>query len=429
MNKKMMLASGLSLAMMLSMGMSALAEETAEATGASYSKVIEVEDWGATITKVIVNMGQEVSGEVDADTFEVKVTRSDERGETPLSESGERRVTNAYISDEAGNPTEAGSYVTLEMAYGPSVSLGSALNYAEGRNIWIDCEYTITQEEAIGDVEGVVATECTGETRVGIDDFNISKGTYGGIEYSIADYKPADDGEKHPLIIWLHGGGEGGTDATIPLAANKSVAFASEEVQEQFGGAYVLVPQCPTYWMEGENGTADGTCIYEEGLMEMIQDYVANNEGVDANRIYVGGCSNGGYMTMLLMRDYPDYFAAAYPVCEGLADTLVSDEDINIYKDEAIWFVLAATDTTLDPVVYSLPTYVRLKETGAENVHMTFFNNVSDQTGLYRQENDQPHEYDGHWSWTYVYNDQVSANINGEEVSLFSWMASQSLGE
>ena len=60
---------------------------------------------------------------------------------------------------------------------------------------------------------------------------------------------------------------------------------------------------------------------------------------------------------------------------------------------------------------------------------MTFFNNVSDQTGLYRQENDQPHEYDGHWSWTYVYNDQVSANINGEEVSLFSWMASQSLGE
>ena len=429
MNKKMMLASGLSLAMMLSMGMSALAEETAEATGASYSKVIEVEDWGATITKVIVNMGQEVSGEVDADTFEVKVTRSDERGETPLSESGERRVTNAYISDEAGNPTKAGSYVTLEMAYGPSVSLGSALNYAEGRNIWIDCEYTITQEEAIGDVEGVVATECTGETRVGIDDFNISKGTYGGIEYSIADYKPADDGEKHPLIIWLHGGGEGGTDATIPLAANKSVAFASEEVQEQFGGAYVLVPQCPTYWMEGENGTADGTCIYEEGLMEMIQDYVANNEGVDANRIYVGGCSNGGYMTMLLMRDYPDYFAAAYPVCEGLADTLVSDEDINIYKDEAIWFVLAATDTTLDPVVYSLPTYVRLKETGAENVHMTFFNNVSDQTGLYRQENDQPHEYDGHWSWTYVYNDQVSANINGEEVSLFSWMASQSLGE
>ena len=429
MNKKMMLASGLSLAMMLSMGMSALAEETAEATGASYSKVIEVEDWGATITKVIVNMGQEVSGEVDTDTFEVKVTRSDERGETPLSESGERRVTNAYISDEAGNPTEAGSYVTLEMAYGPSVSLGSALNYAEGRNIWIDCEYTITQEEAIGDVEGVVATECTGETRVGIDDFNISKGTYGGVEYSIADYKPADDGEKHPLIIWLHGGGEGGTDATIPLAANKSVAFASEEVQEQFGGAYVLVPQCPTYWMEGENGMADGTCIYEEGLMEMIQDYVANNEGVDANRIYVGGCSNGGYMTMLLMRDYPEYFAAAYPVCEGLADTLVSDEDINIYKDEAIWFVLAATDTTLDPVVYSLPTYVRLKEAGAENVHMTFFANVSDQTGLYRQENDQPHEYDGHWSWTYVYNDQVSANINGEEVSLFSWMASQSLGE
>ena len=428
MNKKMMLASGLSLAMMLSMGMSALAEETAAATGVSYSKVIEVEDWGATITKVIVNMGQEVSGEVSTDTFEVKVTRTDDRGETPLNESGERRVTSAYISDEAGNPAESGNYVTLEMAYGPSVSLGNALNYAESYNMWANCEYTITQEEAIGDVEGVVATDCTGETRVGIDDFNLSKATYDDVEYSIADYKPADDGEKHPLIIWLHGGGEGGTDATIPLAANKSIAFASEEIQEQFGGAYVLVPQCPTKWMQGFTAEKDGTSIYEEGLMEMIQDYVANNN-VDENRIYVGGCSNGGYMTMLLLRDYPEYFAAGYPVCEGLADTLVSDEDINTLKDQAIWFVLSQTDTTLDPVVYSLPTYVRLKEAGAENVHMTFFDNVSDRTGLYRQENDQPHEYDGHWSWTYVYNDQVSANINGEEVSLLSWMASQSLGE
>ena len=34
---------------------------------------------------------------------------------------------------------------TLELAYGRSITL----NYAEGRNVWIDCDYTITQEEDI----------------------------------------------------------------------------------------------------------------------------------------------------------------------------------------------------------------------------------------------------------------------------------------
>ena len=427
MNKKIVLA-GTAAALVL--GMSGMAVFAEEAPAASYSTVIEVEDWGATVTKVIVDLGQEVSGEIDNDTFSVYVKRSDDRLETPLLNEGERRVTNAYISDAEGNEAESGQYATLELAYGPSVSLSSALNYAQGRNVWIDCEYTITQEEDIvtdkETLSGIVATEYTGSVRLGIDDFNISSGTYDGIEYAIADFKPEDDGEKKPLIIWLHGGGEGGTDATIPLAANKSINLASDEIQEYFGGAYVLVPQCPTYWMVGEGSDRDGTSIYEEGLMEIIETYVKENPGVDEDRIYVGGCSNGGYMTMLLMRDYPDYFAAAYPVCEGLADTLISDEDIDIYKDQNIWFVAAATDTTLDPVIYTLPTYARIREAGSKNVHITFFRNVEDRTGLYRQENDQPHEYDGHWSWTYVYNDQATARINGETVSLMQWMSEQS---
>ena len=432
MSKRFVLA-GTTAAMVLAIsGISVCAEEAtaASAEAASYSTVIEVEDWGATVTKVIVDLGQEISGEIDTDTFSVYVKRSDDRLETPLLGEGERRVTNAYISDAEGNAVDAGQYATLELAYGPNITLSSALNYAQGRNVWIDCDYTITQEEDIvtdqATLSGIVATEYTGSVRLGIDDFNISSATYGGVEYSIADYKPEDVGEKYPLIIWLHGGGEGGTDATIPLAANKAGSFASEELQQYFGQAYVLVPQCPTYWMEGEGSDRDGTSIYTESLMELIQDYVAQNPGVDENRIYVGGCSNGGYMTMLLMRDYPDYFAAAFPVCEGLADTLVSDEDIDTYKDQNIWFVTAATDTTLDPVLYTLPTYTRIREAGSENVHLTFFSNVEDKTGLYRQENDQPHEYDGHWSWTYVYNDQVTARINGETVSLMEWMAAQS---
>lgn len=427
--KKSLLSSGLLLSMIASTGMNVMAQEAEKDTETTYSSVIEVKDWGATITKLVVDMGKEVTGSVDTDSFRVEVERSDERGEEPLHEKGERKVTGAYVSDGEGNPVENGRYISLELEYGPDLPLGNALNYAEGSNAWIDCEYTITQEKDIGDFSGIIAKECTGNKKLEIEDFDISNGNYEGIEFSIADYKPEENGEKQPLIIWLHGGGEGGTDATIPLAANRAVSFASQDIQNYFGGAYVLIPQCPTFWMEGQSGMADGTSIYEDGLMSLIQDYVNANKNIDKNRIYVGGCSNGGYMTMLLMRDYPEYFAAAYPVCEGLADSLVTDENINTYKNQNIWFVLAATDETLDPLVFSIPTYVRLKEAGAENIHMTLFNNVSDTSGKYKKEDSQPYEYDGHWSWTYVYNDKVTANIEGNEISLLNWLSEQKLGD
>ena len=73
-------------------------------------------------------------------------------------------------------------------------------------------------------------------------------------------------------------------------------------------------------WMDGGNGVyqnGDLGSIYTESLMEFIKDYVANNPDVDPNRIIIGGCSNGGYMTMEMILTYPDYFAAAFPICEA----------------------------------------------------------------------------------------------------------------
>lgn len=66
--------------------------------------------------------------------------------------------------------------------------------------------------------------------------------------------------------------GEGGTDPTIPIAGNKACNFASNEIQDYFGGAYVLAPQAPTFWMEGTSGGfGDGTSKYEKALMALIK--------------------------------------------------------------------------------------------------------------------------------------------------------------
>ena len=71
----------------------------------SYETVIEVKDWGATVTKIIVDLGGPVpQGSVTTDTFSVNVSRSDSRLEPSLLGAGIVNVTNAYVADKDGNP-------------------------------------------------------------------------------------------------------------------------------------------------------------------------------------------------------------------------------------------------------------------------------------------------------------------------------------
>jgi predicted peptidase len=363
------------------------------------------------------------------------VARSDSRLEPSLLEQGDRIVKKAYISDKDGQPAvHTGKYAVLEIEVGPAVSLGAPLNYDEygtGLNAWIDSQYTITQQKDMitnkGKLSGLVVKQFAGEEKELVDDFTIKKGIYHNIELAYASHAPAKDKKKNPLIIWLHGGGEGGTDATIPLSANKAVSFVTKETQAYFEGAYVLVPQAPTKWMDGYTGKADGTSIYKESLMALIQEYVSKNPDIDPNRIYIGGASNGGYMTMLMIRDYPKYFAAAFPVCEGLNDRLITDQDIEKMKETPIWFVAAKSDTVLPPTINTLPTYDRLVKSHANNVYLSLFEDVHDTTGLYKNNDGSPYQYNGHSSWIYLYNNEPNAKINGSTTSIMEWMSKQSL--
>lgn len=342
-----------------------------------------------------------------------------------IVEEGDRPITKAYVSDKYGNPVvRAGNYAVLELQIGPDHSLGSPLHYdvSTGLNDWIDINITITQQKKIstphGNISGLVADTFAGGTRVLVDQFTTGKRTDGQITLTYASYAPAKDKKKNPLLIWLHGGGEGGTDATIPLSANKAVNLASREIQSYFAGAYILVPQAPTKWMDGMTGVADGTSIYEEALMNLINDVISNNPDIDPNRVYIGGASNGGYMTMLMIRDYPGTFAAAFPVCEGLDDQLITDVDIQAIKKTPIWFVTAKNDTTLPADRYTIPTYHRLRKAGASDVQLFLFDDVHDTSGLYKQADGTPYQYNGHWSWIYVFNNEVSKTFGGKRITL-----------
>lgn len=418
----------------LSFSTGAMAKEVKTQPG-SYQTVTEIEDWGAAITKVIVDLGKPVPvNSIKTDTFKVHVVRSDSRLANSYLEKGDRKVTKAYVADKNGKPAvKTGKYAVLEMEIGPTVTLGSAINYDTNTSLndWNDSKYTITQQKDIltpaGKVSDLVVDTFTGGVREVVDNFSTGKDSYDGVTLTYADYTPAKDNKKNPLIIWLHGMGEGGTDPTIAISGNKAANFASEDIQSYFGGAYVLAPQTPTYWMDGFTGFGDGTSKYKNALMELIKAYVDKNKDIDPNRIYIGGDSNGGYMTMLMIRDYPEYFAAAFPTCEALKDTLITDKEIQSLKSLPIWFVAANTDKVVPPSEYVVPTYNRLVKAGAKDVHLSLFDNVIDTSSLYKKADGTPYEYDGHWSWIYVYNNEVSRMINGKTTTLMEWLADQSL--
>ena len=319
----------------------------------SYETVTETFDWGPSVSKVVVDVDRDVkAGDVDAKKFRAHVKRVLAEGamtwkaaqaakaknagndhvvlgaeaKSDKDLEGDRTITAAYVSDAQGNKAESGHYVTLEMKVGPQETLGAALNFdlRSFLNNWVTSEYTITDEAANATIDN-----CKGDFRPQADKFTYGVGTgkEARLSFPYASYEPEslNDGSKHPLIIWLHGMGEGGNSPSLPIMGNKATQFADESIQKHFGGAYVLAPQARTYWMHGYKTFADGTSIYSQDLMAFIKNYVAAHPGVDENRIYVGGDSNGGYMTMLLVRDnrlHDDALGARQP---GLLRSRIPD--------------------------------------------------------------------------------------------------------
>lgn len=395
-----------------------------------YTLVIEGFDWGPAVNKVILHLDENVK-ETNPSQFAVYASRISSDGEIPPSAaSGSRNVVYSYVSDEKGNRQEAGEYLTLILAVSPMESIGSPIQYFRSKgNVWIDYNLTVVQKST-----GKVWNSEKNRLMPLVDQFDLT-GKYKHSEsmtLSFASYSPKTVLEKAPLIIWLHGGGEGGTDPTIPLLGNRAANYASVDIQQFFGdGAFVLVPQAPTFWMQGSDGMTRGETndIYNAPLMALIKDYVNANPKIDSSRIYVGGCSNGGYMSLKLILEHPDYFAAGYISALAYNNEFITDEQVKSIKNVPIWFVHSKDDMTTKPEETVVPLYHRLKQAGAKNVYFSYYDNVVDITGFY---GGKDYRYPGHWSWIYSHANVSRTDFDGSlvkvedrPVTIMEWMAAQ----
>lgn len=453
--------------------------------GVKYTTVTTVEDWGPAIGKVILDLGVELDpASVTAGKFSAVAVRTapgfdfSTMTATPaVPRPAQRTVTAAYVCGEDGSRADSGTRVAVEMKIGPNETAGSPFNYdfASGLNSYVDTSYVISLKGVLAGAGGTpVSMEATSAAgaQPGItllaDEFTKDRHTWSGggtaITLGHASWLPHEGAAKGstPLIIWLHGAGEGGEDPSVALTGNKVVNLITDDIQQYFGqtGAAVLVPQCPTMWMDLDGtatyrttgNTSSGRSYYTDALKSLIDAYLAGHPEIDTDRIYVGGCSNGGYMTVNMVTEYPGFFAAAFPVCEAYDAAWLSDEMVESMKDLPIWLTAAKNDGTVvifegevDPENYALynlkldadgkpipkanfsnDLYDRLTAAGAKNVHYSLFEDVHDTTGLYKGADGKPYQYRGHWSWQYTLNNQCVETIDGRETTIFQWLSQQS---
>lgn len=195
----------------------------------------------------------------------------------------------------------------------------------------------------------------SGVVQAQITDFKAE--TYSDSEGNQLDYrilKPVDydSAKKYPLVLFLHGAGERGSDNYSQLKWGVS-HFAEPKMREKYP-AFVVAPQVPEgdYWSTLESvqdTTSFSIPMLDEPAEPMrltidLLDQLQDRFSIDRNRLYVTGLSMGGFGTFDLIERYPDKFAAAVPICGGGDITRAF-----LLKDVPIWVFHGARDEVVLP--------------------------------------------------------------------------------
>lgn len=193
---------------------------------------------------------------------------------------------------------------------------------------------------------------------------------------------------KYPLVIFLHGSGERGSDNTAQLKWGV-MNFATDQ-NMALHPCFVVAPQCPLNdsWGGRDYDKKSFQFTYRENpskpmlLVRQLIEEIIKKYPVDQNRIYITGLSMGGIGTFDAIIRYPDLFAAALPVCGG-----GDSEKIKSAYKLPIWIIHGSKDAALDHRL-SLNMYTSLMDAGG-NPGLSIYPEV------------------GHFVWLQAYSDPL----------------------
>lgn len=185
------------------------------------------------------------------------------------------------------------------------------------------------------------------------------------------------DGTKsYPLVLFLHGGGERGSDNEAQLIANQGATIWAKPEEQAKRPCFVLAPQAHNQWNGGfgltrnSNNVIDLTNVFEptkdlKMAYNVLQE-VLKNYKIDQKRVYSTGVSQGGFGTWNLNIMYPETFAAMVPICGG-ANPVFSDKLLN----KPIWAFHAEADPII-PVSYTQNIIKSLLTKGAKPIYTEY---------------------------------------------------------
>ncbi|MGJ8676127.1 MAG: PKD domain-containing protein [Akkermansiaceae bacterium] len=151
------------------------------------------------------------------------------------------------------------------------------------------------------------------------------------------NYDTNDTGTLYPLVLFLHGNGQKGSDNQKQLnsSSNGAMIFISSENPDN-------QTDYPCFWVAPQASLAGWDTSYVSGQIQgMLDDLIANYH-IDPDRIYITGLSMGGGGTMSQINSYPGRYAAANPIC-GWAPSAQADA----YAHIPLWAFHCANDGTV----------------------------------------------------------------------------------
>jgi len=158
-----------------------------------------------------------------------------------------------------------------------------------------------------------------------------------------------DASKSYPLVVFLHGAGERGTDNKAQLVHVVSI-FCKPENRRDFP-CFVLVPQCPQdqQWVKtpwaASRGSQPKQPSWPMALVLQLINALEKENSIDSKRLYVMGISMGGYGTWDVVSRHPERFAAAVPICGGGDETKAA-----AIAAIPIWAFHGAKDDVVKPI-------------------------------------------------------------------------------
>jgi predicted peptidase len=416
--------------------------KTSTAVSGNYSAYLEGYDWGENISRVTLKLDQKV----DSKTISAKDFTILEKKETfdwtkpnkgVFKTKSSRKIEKAYVSDKNGHQVKKNSqYITMKLAVGPNDGryfFQSPDSPSSQYPNFYELQFGLSPKSNLTSggkkVSKLTIKSKAQDIKTSVDYFK--KANYkaeDGVKYQYAYYEPVKSSDT--LVVWLHGlleGGSQNTDAYVPLLGNEAANLAGKEFQKIIGGANILVPQCPSFWMDktGKDKLvdgkiiSDGTSYYTKSLHELIGYY---KEKIGAKKVIIAGCSNGGYMGMILARDYGKEYDAYMLLCEAMENRYVTDEDIQKIKDLPLYLVYSKDDQTVIPEESEIPTIERLRAAGASNLKVSVYDHVLDTSGKILNDKGEPYNFGGHSVWVPFFNNEV---ISEDGIHAWQWLAQQ----